>query len=280
MALTARFLKTLSWALGQPIDVTFGIENAMYAKRGSEYAAKMSPCNTPPPTQQPGPVQNRLREYFDALDEGNGIFKFLHYFDIYERHFSKFVGKEVHIVEVGVYSGGSLKMWHNYFGDKCHVYGVDILQECEAYEEENTKIFIGDQESRDFWRDLKRSVPRVDILIDDGGHLAEQQIVTLEEILPHLSPGGVYMCEDISGSRMKLTAYMNGLQNELNSFNGTPSDPDRSRTTPFQQQVNSIHQYPYAFVIEKNDEPVGELSAVKKGTIWNPFHKATLDASS
>ena len=32
-----------------------------------------------------------------------------------------------------------------------------------------------------------------------AGHTPEQQIVTLEEMLPHLRPGGVYLCEDVHG---------------------------------------------------------------------------------
>src|SRR4051794_18336311 len=42
-----------------------------------------------------------LREYFDAIDEGAGVWKWLHYFDIYHRHLQKFVGRKVTIVEVG-----------------------------------------------------------------------------------------------------------------------------------------------------------------------------------
>ena len=44
-----------------------------------------------------------------------------------------------------------------------------------------------------------------------------------------------------------------------------------SCSNSLQQQVDSVHQYPYAFVIEKRNEPVEEFSAVRKGTIWNPF---------
>jgi hypothetical protein len=58
------------------------------------------------------------------------------------------------------------------------------------------KIFIGDEEDRKFWRRFKAEVPAVDIVIDDGGHQTQQQVVTLEELLPHLRPGGVYICED------------------------------------------------------------------------------------
>ncbi len=51
-----------------------------------------------------------LRAYFDAVTEGPGVWKWLHYFEIYQRHLAKFVGRPVTIVEVGVFSGGSLLM--------------------------------------------------------------------------------------------------------------------------------------------------------------------------
>jgi hypothetical protein len=276
MKLLKRLFRVFLWAISNLGDFAFGIENAMYAKRGRLFAndwrinSNKSSSNTQLDSAEPNPLQ----EYFDANTEGNGIWKFLHYFNIYERHFAKYVGKEVHIVEVGIYSGGSLKMWQSYFGDKCKVYGIDIQEECRSYEDANVKIFIGDQESRDFWKDFKQKVPRVDILIDDGGHLVEQQIATLEEILPHISPGGVYFCEDVTGDRNKLTAYMNGIQNEINTINGSSPDTINSKATPFQKEIYSIHQYPYVFVIEKQNEIVNELSAPKKGTIWGPFFKA------
>src|SRR5438067_13766465 len=53
---------------------------------------------------------NPLRQFFDARSEGRGIWKWLHYFDIYDRHFSRFRGEAVHVLEIGVYSGGSLEM--------------------------------------------------------------------------------------------------------------------------------------------------------------------------
>ena len=246
----------------------------MYAKRGYGYADRWSRINDRTGSTHTYKENNPLRTFFDANQEGNGIWKFIHYFDIYQRHFSKYVGKEVHIVEVGIYSGGSLKMWKSYFGDKCKIYGIDIQQDCIKYEDSDVKIFIGDQESRDFWKTFKEKVPRVDILVDDGGHLTGQQIVTLEEILPHISPGGVYLCEDVTGSRNKLTAYMNGIQNYLNNITPVPGPVQKSSNTAFQQQIYSIHQYPYVFVIEKQNELVNELSAPKHGTIWGPFFKA------
>ena len=62
-------------------------------------------------------------------------------------------------------------------------------------------VLIGDQADRTFWRRMiaHGTLPPLDIVIDDGGHTPDQQRVTLEELLPHIRPGGVYVCEDIHG---------------------------------------------------------------------------------
>ena len=39
------------------------------------------------------------------------LHKWFHYFDIYERHFERFRGKNPTMLEIGVFGGGSLAMW-------------------------------------------------------------------------------------------------------------------------------------------------------------------------
>jgi hypothetical protein len=204
------------------------------------------------------------------------VWKFRHYFDVYHRHLQKFVGKEVHIVEIGVYSGGSLGMWRQYFGEKCHVYGVDIEAACKVYEEGSVKIFVGDQADRGFWRSFRENVPRVNIVIDDGGHLPEQQIVSIEELLPFLQQGGVYICEDITGANNGFSLYINGLIQNLNSYDCRfgIDNSERYQYSPafaFQSIIHSVHVYPFISVIEKRDMRVGEFVAPKHGTEWQPF---------
>ena len=222
---------------------------------------------------------NPLRAYFDAHRQGRGIWKWLHYFDLYDRHFSKFRGQEVHVLEIGIYSGGSLSMWKDYFGAGCRVYGVDIEESCKAYEDDATRVFIGDQADREFWRRFKQQVPTLDIVIDDGGHEAHQQIATLEELLPHLRPGGVFVCEDVHGAFNKFASYMNGVIHNLNiteSLTANPQDDERRlhcKATGFQSAIHSIHSYPFVTVIEKRDALLTELVAPKHGTQWEPFLK-------
>lgn len=217
---------------------------------------------------------NALEAYFDSHTEGLGILKWKHYFNIYHRHFSKFIGQKVHILEVGVASGGSLEMWKNYFGSNCQIYGVDIEEACKAYEDDSIKIFIGDQTDRNFWKQFKREVPTLDIVIDDGGHEPHQQIATLEELLPHLRPGGVYLCEDIHGTFNNFHTYITGLTHNLNALQEFGYKPIKSGSglasfsTYFQDAIQSFHLYPFVVVIERSETSVSEFVAPLQGTKW------------
>jgi cephalosporin hydroxylase len=213
------------------------------------------------------PTNNALTAYFEEHTEGPGLWKWRHYFDIYDRHFSKFVGREVHVVEIGIYSGGSLAMWRHYFGDGARIYGVDIEDACRAYEAQDVRVFIGDQGDPDFWRQFLREVPRIDIVVDDGGHHPKQQITTLKALLPRMAPGGVFLCEDIHGAAHDFHAFMDGFTRPLSVV------PPFVRTAPsaLQQHVSSVHRYPLVMVIEKPDLPVADFEAPRHGTEWQPF---------
>ena len=216
-------------------------------------------------------TDNPLREYFESYREGPGIWKWEHYFDIYHRHLSKFVGTKVDVVEIGIYSGGSLGMWRTYFGNGCHVYGVDIEPACKAYESTDVSVFIGDQADRGLWKEFKNKVGKVDIVIDDGGHTPEQQQVTLQEMLPALRDGGVYICEDIHGAFNRFSRFATGLANELNATHFRSGELLESTRTAFQNAIHSIHFYPYMVVIEKHAGNAPRLAAPKHGTEWQPF---------
>jgi SAM-dependent methyltransferase len=223
-----------------------------------------------------GNDDNPLRAFFNARSEGRGIWKLDHYFDFYDRHFDRFRDTEVHVLEIGIYSGGSLDMWHEYFGPRCHVYGVDIEEACLRYANDSTTVFIGDQADREFWRRFRAEVPTLDLVVDDGGHEPQQQATALEELLPHLRPGGVYVVEDHTGSSNRFAAYVSGLVQALNAWHGRAhhDNPQRRKVSEafgFQSLIDSIHSYPFATVIEKRSESVGEFVSAKHGTEWEPF---------
>jgi hypothetical protein len=213
---------------------------------------------------------NPLWDYFNGHTQGRGIWKWQHYFEIYHRHFAHFVGRKVDVLEIGIYSGGSLEMWHSYFGEKSHIYGVDIAKSCKEYECDYISIFIGDQADRHFWKAFVEAVDGVDILIDDGGHSPEQQQITLEEMLPRLRPGGVYICEDIHNRFNGFIEFATGLVRELNNCSFMTADRSQTDVSQFQSAIHSIHFYPFVMVIEKHLFPLRGLSALKQGTEWKP----------
>ena len=111
---------------------------------------------------------NDLEKYFTG-NSARLIHKWKPYFEIYDRHFSRFRGTDVNIVEFGVFHGGSLQRWKHYIGPNAKVFGIDIIPDCMMLEEEQIEISTGDQEDRAFLKSLKEKRPKIDILIDDRG---------------------------------------------------------------------------------------------------------------
>ncbi|MGI9286069.1 MAG: class I SAM-dependent methyltransferase [Pseudomonadales bacterium] len=201
---------------------------------------------------------NDLEKYF-IRNEGRLIHKWAHYFEVYDHHFSKFRNQEVTILEIGVSHGGSLQMWKDYFGEKAKIYGVDINPQCNDFEEENIKIFIGSQSNRQFLRELKEKIPKIDILIDDGGHTMKQQIITFEELFDHIEPSGVYFCEDLhssywmkfGGGHKRRGTFIEYTKNFIDYLNAHHSQQGSLRVNSFTQSVHSVHYYDSIIVVEK-----------------------------
>lgn len=215
---------------------------------------------------------NDLEKYFTE-NKGGLLHKWKHYFEIYDRHFSRFRGTHVHVVEFGVYQGGSLRMWKQYFGPKSKIFGIDINPHCKKLEEEQIEIFIGDQEDRRFLKSLRREIPKIDILIDDGGHTMKQQINTYEELFPYIDENGVYLCEDLhtsylprwGGGYKRPGTFIEYSKNFIDYINAWHSvETSTLRVTEFTKSVHSLHYYDSILVIEKR--PIQKPFALFTGT--------------
>lgn len=202
---------------------------------------------------------NDIEKYFKE-NTALSIHKWQHYFDVYDRHFSRYRGTDVHIVEFGVSEGGSLQMWKDYFGPDCMIYGVDINPHCKELEEDRIKIFIGDQEDREFLRMLAKEIPRIDILIDDGGHRMQQQINTFEELYPYIEKNGLYFCEDMhtsywkgwgGGGYKKKGTFIEYSKNFIDYINAWHSQTHKLTVSDFTRTVRSVHFYDSIVVVEK-----------------------------
>lgn len=219
---------------------------------------------------------NDLQRYFEQ-NPGRLIHKWKHYFEIYDRHFSRFRGSDVCLVECGVYQGGSLQMWKHYFGPRARIVGIDINPHCKRCEEDQIEVIIGDQEDRHFLMSLRERIPRIDILIDDGGHTMDQQIHTFEELFPHVDPHGVYLCEDIhtsyeafyGGGYRKRGTFVEYSKDLVDRMNAWRSETKRLKVGDFTRSAYSLHFYESVLVIEKR--PIERPEDVKTGVADVPY---------
>ena len=224
---------------------------------------------------------NDLERFFHD-SKGRLIHKWQHYFEIYDRHFSRYRGKRVNVVEIGVYRGGSLQMWKHYFGPQARIYGIDIDPACAEFAEDQVEIIIGSQEDREFLRTLTQRIPVIDILIDDGGHTMKQQIATFEELFPHVASDGVYLCEDLHTSYWKeygggyrepetFIEYAKNFIDYMHAWRARKARRKRWYESPapelkvsdFTRSAHSLHFYESVLVIEKR--PTGPPTDLKSG---------------
>jgi hypothetical protein len=139
---------------------------------------------------------NDLYSFYAQHRNSRVMHKWEHYFDIYDRFLSPMRSSNPVILEIGVQLGGSCEMWRDYFGPAAHIFGIDINPEARQQEDIVTQVFIGDQQDRGFLRAVLRETGTPDVVIDDGGHSANQQITAFEELYPALSERGLYFVED------------------------------------------------------------------------------------
>jgi len=146
------------------------------------------------------------------------------YFSVYDHLFSKFRNKKIVFIEIGVLAGGSLFMWRNFFGSKARIIGVDMNPDAKKWEKYGFEIFIGSQSDENFWRNFREKIGKIDIVLDDGGHTYDQQIITTEMLLENIKDGGLLVIEDTHTSYMKgfgatKYSFINYTKNMIDKIN-------------------------------------------------------------
>lgn len=134
------------------------------------------------------------------------------YFAVYDDLFAKYRGKAITFVEIGILGGGSLFMWRDFFGPEARIIGIDLHPGAKKWEDHGFEIFIGSQSDEAFWQSFRERVGQIDIVLDDGGHTFEQQIVTTENLLTSINDGGLLVVEDTH------TSYLPGFGPKGHSF--------------------------------------------------------------
>ena len=116
------------------------------------------------------------------------------YMPVYERIFSDLRRKKVNLLEIGVYTGGCLCMWRDFFLEGSDIEGVDI--HCASLDRASLgDIIVHDVDIMEWSTDKI-----YDIIIDDASHEAHEQASTLKNLWKNVSKRGMYVVEDVNKS--------------------------------------------------------------------------------
>ena len=159
-------------------------------------------------------------------DKGTGYWYSHGFTDFYEPFFNKYENPT--ILEIGTAEGSSAKMLNDFFDGECMIYTLDINGDCaknvEGYD--NIHFFRIDCSSEnDINKFLNETVPGIDfdIIIDDGSHYWDHQMMSLYFFSKRLKTNGIFVLEGIHTS---IADYAAGNRREqsplfyLNFFEG------------------------------------------------------------
>jgi len=132
--------------------------------------------------------------------------------------------KPINLLEIGVYKGGSLKLWAEHFGPDSKIYGFDIEDIVEPTFISAPNIFY---ELKDAYSDEVVSSfddEYFDIIIDDGPHTLQSQIDCIQKWWPKLAVGGKMIIEDIqSENDLLVLRAMNQPSGSLTVYDLRPN---------------------------------------------------------
>lgn len=104
------------------------------------------------------------------------------------------------LLEVGIDAGLSVAMWKQWSAD-IHLIAIDNRPACITTEVAAAcDARLCDQSNAAELSELARSVGVLDVIIDDGSHDPDHQILTLETLWVCLRNGGLYFIEDLHTS--------------------------------------------------------------------------------
>jgi hypothetical protein len=219
----------------------------------SDFAAK-------PTNELMSVYQGRFAEIFFS-NEDEIVHKWLHYLPIYDKLFLPYVGSNVRFLEIGVFNGGSLRLWRNYFGDDATIFGVDIDPNCAVHDGKYGRVRIGSQDDPQFLKRVANEMGGLDVVLDDGSHIGSHQRASFNALFPLLSENGLYIIEDIhtsywphfgGGLRRRGTA-IEFLKDKLDDIHRHYQAPGLN-TAELMPEIESIQFFDSIAVIKKRKQ--------------------------
>jgi hypothetical protein len=118
-----------------------------------------------------------------------------HYTEVYYEMFRDRRRDVRKVVEIGVHTGASLRMWRDFFPNAM-VYGADIVPKF-LFRDERIETFRCDQSAKgDLVELIGKTGTDIDLFIDDGSHQPSDQVLSCLTVMPLLDEGAIYVIED------------------------------------------------------------------------------------
>ena len=145
------------------------------------------------------PANKRDAEFFEiGTKYKSDKFYHHHYYNFYPKFIEYYkLYPNLAMLEIGVEHKYSIELWLEYF-PKAYIYGIDIDMSEEG---DRYKIFKADQsQSSELHGVMNQITKPIFLIVDDGSHIPEHQILTFDLYFDLLLPGGTYIIEDIETS--------------------------------------------------------------------------------
>ena len=124
------------------------------------------------------------------------------YIPVYERLLAPHRDTPLPVVEIGIMTGHSLRMWEEFF-HRSKVHGIDLndhphdIADLRPMIAEGThNIHLFDATNREL-TDAAFGKTLFEVIIDDASHSLEQQLLIYRNFKDRLAPGGIYIIEDV-----------------------------------------------------------------------------------
>jgi hypothetical protein len=120
------------------------------------------------------------------------------YLDFYDPILARWTDREIRLLEIGIYKGGSLQLWRDYF-PRGIIVGIDVKLPEHFKPGERIQVFQGSQADTRFLSEVANKVAPegFDIIIDDASHIGTLTKTAFWHLFDnHLKPGGLYAIED------------------------------------------------------------------------------------
>lgn len=155
------------------------------------------------------------KEKYPFYDGGKDM---MGYFPFYDKYLPKSVND---FLEIGIWKGNSLRMFRDYYSQVGNFHAMNIswgfsdVVDIEEYRNEGFICYEGNQGDINF---LKTIETKFDVIIDDGSHHSDEQIITFKQMfLNNLQSGGQYFIEDCHCCKEEYwwRGIVNGFDNTI-----------------------------------------------------------------